>query len=580
MGGGIVQIASYGTQDLFLTGKPEITFFKFVYKRHTRFSIESIKHNFIGAVNFGSELTCVVDKLGDLMGKSYIEIDLPKVNLQKSLAYNDITISIATEELKNIKNAYNIANNYINENTIIIRKIFETLGFYNSTFDDIKKIINLHKDKLKLVRDTYNNFLNSSDFKKISSNADFLISQIKLYDIHITFNKIDGLYATQSIEEQSILKKKAMTEVIKNGIYALMKKSYMTFYELLISKEKTFNEITKNKYVERYKFGWVDNVGHSIIEKVEIKIGNEIIDTHTCDSMNIIKQLYTTEYQIENIDNMIGNVKELTIFNDEIKNSYKLIIPLQFWFCKHLGLSLPLVALRNHTVVFSITLKKLSDIAYMEKNNQVVNMENLQAMYDLNIQDANMYIDFIFLENDERRRFAQTSHEYLIETIQYEEFTNISGKNYVSNLTMSHPSKFIAWFFQPTSERENIDGTNKCNWTNYNASVDTAFIQANNYDFTEKYKDMKYFNALQPYLYFNHTPVSGLYVNSFALYPMLHQPSGSLNFGQIDTFKLYNTFTDNFIKKTENDTIFHAVYILSNNIFRVISGMGSLAFMS
>ena len=85
MAGGLIQLAVYGSQDIFLTGTPQITFFKIVYRRHTNFALESIQQHFIGQVNFGQEVTSVIEKLGDLMNRVYLEIE-------NSMKYKNIMI--------------------------------------------------------------------------------------------------------------------------------------------------------------------------------------------------------------------------------------------------------------------------------------------------------------------------------------------------------------------------------------------------------------------------------------------------------------------------------------------------------
>ena len=76
MGGGLMQLVAYGAQDIYLTGNPQITFFKVVYRRHTNFAIESIEQTFTGSVDFGRKISCTIDRNGDLLHKMYLEIDM------------------------------------------------------------------------------------------------------------------------------------------------------------------------------------------------------------------------------------------------------------------------------------------------------------------------------------------------------------------------------------------------------------------------------------------------------------------------------------------------------------------------
>ena len=76
MGGGLLQLVAYGAQDVYLTGNPQITFFKVVYRRHTNFAIESIQQTYNGQTEFGNTINCIVSRNGDLINRVYVEIDV------------------------------------------------------------------------------------------------------------------------------------------------------------------------------------------------------------------------------------------------------------------------------------------------------------------------------------------------------------------------------------------------------------------------------------------------------------------------------------------------------------------------
>ena len=80
-GGGLMQLVAYGAQDIYLTGNPQITFFKVVYRRHTNFAMESIEQTFNGTANFGKRVTCTISRNGDLIHRIYLQATLPKVQL-------------------------------------------------------------------------------------------------------------------------------------------------------------------------------------------------------------------------------------------------------------------------------------------------------------------------------------------------------------------------------------------------------------------------------------------------------------------------------------------------------------------
>ena len=76
MGGGLMQLVAYGAQDIYLTGNPQITFFKVVYRRHTNFSMEAIEQTLNGSVAAGSRVSSTVSRNGDLVGRMYLQASL------------------------------------------------------------------------------------------------------------------------------------------------------------------------------------------------------------------------------------------------------------------------------------------------------------------------------------------------------------------------------------------------------------------------------------------------------------------------------------------------------------------------
>ncbi len=127
---------------------------------------------------------------------------------------------------------------------------------------------------------------------------------------------------------------------------------------------------------------------------------------------------------------------------------------MRFWFCRYIGQSLPLIALRYNDILFNFRFKDLSQLCYVEDDPTVPSIGFLQNKFNINIKNANMYIEHVFLDSEERARFAQSSHEYLIEMVQYNTFSNINCDDFSAHLTFTHPTKYVIWFFQPASYRK------------------------------------------------------------------------------------------------------------------------------
>ncbi len=81
MAGGLMQLVAYGAQDIYLTGEPQVTFFKTVYRRHTNFAIEAIEQTFQGTADFGKKVTCTISRNGDLINKIYLQVQFPALTL-------------------------------------------------------------------------------------------------------------------------------------------------------------------------------------------------------------------------------------------------------------------------------------------------------------------------------------------------------------------------------------------------------------------------------------------------------------------------------------------------------------------
>ena len=605
MGGGLVQLAVYGSEDIFLTGTPQITFFKIVYRRHTNFAMESIQQYFIGDANFGQEMTSIVEKLGDLMNRVYLEIEIPKVELVKNFSNWKNTKENVKSQFDKIQQFYQLTHDYISANTDIAKKLDMLLKTNNISIDDIEKTLhdsnfinNLVTKRTALIE--YITF--SNDFRSIEEFIDTkssdLLQQVYQIDIQMlavsVINDANKLASKRTIEEIFVIKKLELIRLVNKKLYIVMRDFYMKIYDIYFAKQKLYQSFLDNTYVEKYKFAWVEELGHAIIDQIEIKIGSQTIDMHTGDWLILFNKLFLHEYQIENYYEMIGNVTELTIFDDNIKNSYKLIIPFQFWFCRNTGLAIPLVALRYHDVMFTIKLKDLEKVCYVEDDESLMDIPNIQSQYNINIVDAKLYVDYIYLDTDERRRFAQSSHEYLIETVHFNDFVDINGKQYNAHLNFSHPTKFIIWYIQPNFYRQNPTGRNKCQWNNFGVRSDKtghpmrfAHLRLNSYNRTDPQLDMNYYNYLQPCWYFAHSPTDGLNVYSFAIKPMEHQPSTSINLSRIDDFGIMMVLTEEFMDLVNDSVldsiengIYMAAYVMSYNILRIMGGMGCMAFQN
>jgi hypothetical protein len=518
MAGGLIQLVAYGAQDMFLTKDPQITFFKMVYRRHTNFSTEVIPQYFIQTPNFGNRVSCVLSKNGDLISKIHLVAILPNI----------------------------------------------------------------------------------PEFKDINGNPDILS-----------------------------------------------------------------------------KFAWVRRIGYALIKTVEIEIGNELIDRQYGDWLNIWHELYLPNNM--DIDKIIGDVQELYDFTNS-KKSYKLIIPLRFWFNRIYGLALPVVSLQYNHITINLELNDTNkcynviptdyiavdndlvnfiDYEYIEqiiegvsslaryihfdvinrymyiwrisnnsfksvtvsdntkimteqqqreilykrdKSGNFVNQQyfiiglesKFEAMPRINsservvinssvnlknisLNDSYLLVEYIFLDDTERMRFAQSKHEYLIQQLAYNGENTLNGINQSFKIGFTKPCIELYWVTQ-------LNQAIKINSTfNYSDSLidnnktgNILVKQSILFNGQERVttRDSYYFTDLQ--IYEHHTNSHNV-INtySFALYPEKNQISGAVNMSKIDNILLKVSSNPNI---NFNNTAKIRIYGLTENILRIVHGISGLVF--
>jgi hypothetical protein len=327
--------------------------------------------------------------------------------------------------------------------------------------------------------------------------------------------------------------------------------------------------------------------GHKLIKSAEIEIGGQQIDKHYGEWLDIWTQLSSNDETLTKKDNMLSG----NLFSSD--SNRKLYVPLQFWFNRNPGLALPLIALQYHEVKISIEFNKLKDIKSSTINGIRKGLE-IDGVDKCKFANLCLYCDYIFLDTDERRRFAQVSHEYLIEQVQTLGTSSTSSSKSTISLDLNHPIKEVVWVVQNEAAHGTFDyslGIDKNRSLNHALpSVSSAKIQLNGQDrFRER--DGSYFRVVQPYqhhtgghrqqlnlenLDFNKINKSldkqiedhndnllskeygHIHCYSFALRPEEHQPSGTCNFSRIDnailTMNLLKNPNNNKIVNVDDDT--------------------------
>ena len=469
--GGLLQLVAKGAQDTYLTSKPNITYFKLAYKKHTNFAIETKKQSFNACFDSISEIT--LPRVGDLVSNMYVHVTLPKIGK-------------------------------IHTNTTYSAENFDT------------------------------------------------------------------------------------------------------------------------------KYGWVNSIGHVLIDYVELQIGGQQIVRHSGSWLDLISQLAVTPTQDLQYQNLVG--RDFSLFNTVkgtvTNKAYNLYIPLQFFFCKNISQALPLIALQYHEVKIIIKWRPFNECWTSTEINcpDIVKPQS-------NIC-AELLTDYIYLDTDERKVFAQKTHEYLIEQVQHINIdTHIHSLNINEEINFNHPVKELLWTIQYedfvrnnmnsiTPQSYSFDSCGESNIAtaltsmtcfpnnHFNYGLPEVFKQIDNtldpivnskllFNGSERYTnfDGKYFNTVQMYQYNKCNSPNGIYMYSFALKPNETKPSGACNFSRIDNvtlnielcninniFSKAGLFVDNSdlgiddkVLEFTND-IHLNVWAVNYNILRIMSGMGGLAY--
>ena len=598
MGGGLMQLVAYGAQDIYLTGNPQITFFKKVYKRHTNFAIESMKQPFYGSNTLGSKFSCTISRNGDLLSQIYLELDVSLsqsvTNIQQLSITEDIDALVLTPNklLSSITtNTTGATDNALTAEISILSGWVSSLVGQGGT-----------GAKLQLTVDTSGEvtYIKVTDGGNGYSKGDI---------ITIPITEIVGTTTPLVITLEVSDLVGSVTTMISNGS-VVPNVNINTDHEVILNDGT--NEIglldgSGDKYVTRTagnrevqiqpgndlrlsnEMG-SRRIGLRAIKSIEILIGSTCIDRHYGDWMDIWTNLNSSEQKRDKHNRLVN-----ASLKTGSSGNRKIYVPLQFWFCKNPGLALPLVSLKYHEVKLNVEFNP--EVTYQHSTNTIAGVKLSSApvalgttkyttnatvdittinTVSMSVGSCSVYCDYIFLDKDERKLFSEVSHEYLIEQLQYSDKVSLKqGENQV-DLILSHPVKEIIWVAQTLG---NVDH-NFSYWSDTalpnSAIINRSLLTINSRDrFSER--DGSYFRCVQPYQH--HTngiedstqELGGCHVYSFGLKPEEYQPSGTCNFSRIEHAVLHLT--------SSNDSSLK-VYAINYNVLRIISGMGGLAYAS
>ena len=336
----------------------------------------------------------------------------------------------------------------------------------------------------------------------------------------------------------------------------------------------------------------------AVLKSIQFEIGGQLIDKQYGDWMEIWSEIAINESLQRGYREMVGKIlgSDDALFNNAkpyaCKKNYKFRLPLLLWFCRNPGCYLPLIALQYHEVRFILDLRAPNELIRAWKTNVVptipVNIQNPLAWdgSPWNANDVQLWSNYVYLDTDERRKFAQLNHEMLIEQLQYNTAIGVPDRVEYFNMELefNHPLKECMWVIPSDVICGNSATGN--DYFNYSGAyvddpgapfLDTfskAKLVLNGNDRFDA-KDAEYFRLAQPYEHHTRCPQKQIYVYSFGLRPEEIQPSGTCNASRIDSFVLNVTFGEDCCLAVNRQIRFYAT---NYNILRIMSGMGGLAF--
>ena len=497
MTGAIIQLVAYGVQDLYLTGDPEITFFKIVYRRHTNFAQESVKQTFSATANFGEKVTCTIGRVGDLIGQMFLYVRLPAIPkfIDQCTGLEDLTRKFAWTRY--------IGYALIKETTFEIggKLIDRQYGEWLYIWEQLTTRQDIGSDKLT------GNIPYLYEFTNGKSAADLFIP-LKYY-----FNRNNGL-ALPLIALASVDIK-------------------ITF--------------TFRRAEECYSLGPT----HSIKLDSDIcpfKPGDYIAQTIGCET------IYGYYTHFDYLSKRLSYIK----------------------ICS------PTAVKRDFEPGYCI-YNPITQISTMP-----VACEAYESTHMLPICFVNswLYVNYIFLDSDERLKFARSTHEYLMEQIQYNQLIGIQSPNIGQNLNLSHPCKSHYWIAQldslvgPRTINDRFNFTSSpvrfpCGKFYGRDLVRKARLLLNGNN-RFKTRSADFFNLTEPYSRHYRGPVPGINMYSFCFNPEESQPSGTCNMSKFDYIQMKQTL-DRVINPQNTCTV--RSYTLNYNILRIFFNLGGIAFV-
>jgi hypothetical protein len=573
MTGGLIQISSFGNQDIMLTGNPEITFFNVIYRRYTNFGVKFVETSFDNNVDFNKTSSLMIPKNGDLLSNVILKIKLPGFNI------NNSSVPVVINET--LLSYYDYLIFFKDRLTFVINNFFNTDYSNIAYMEELKQYILKNISIEQYIQYFYTvtylyNLLDGAEGTKSTDGAYY--KNCSLFKLNQTGDNLIYIYEDYSNNDLNYNIFKSVIYENLQGIEEFNKIVYNKIVNGIDGNSTNGNGINGNSTNNKIlKLAWIDKIAIFLFNTLDIYIGSNPINQLSADYINIFSEL---KYQNKQLYNSItGNESKINT-PTSYKDDQYLYLPIPFWFTQNYGLAFPLIALQYNNIELRIKTKKIEECLHGDLSTLYEDIINNYDNIFTSQLEISAIFEYVYLDNVERRKFAQSSHEYLITQVQYNYFNNFNNgiTNINVDLNFNHCSNQLMWFINSA----NTFGNNNydkyyINHPNKNQKYvylkESSIILNGTVLINEEYK---YYNFLQPYNSYKSTPSLGINVYSFALNPLETQPSGTCNFSRIPKTSLHFVMNDADIIGNTDITL--KVINVNYNILRIIGGIAGLAY--
>ena len=496
MGSGVIQLASYGIQDMYFIYNPTVTFFKTIYKRHTNFVIESIPQKFNTKADFGSRVTCTIAKIGDLIAKIYLVVNLPPIG-----KFNDI------------QNESGIGNSNIS-----------CCAWVNKIGFQLIKKIELEIGGITIDR-------HYSDWFNIDHEITTNLSK------RIGLNKMIG----------------NIKELVN---FTSSKQGYLLYIPLIFWFNRYPNLALP--LISSYNSDIKINIEFNTVDDCLIIGPSHYINIE--DDICLFEQ---GDILTQSVNNIVHYFKFIN-YDPILKRLYYIKITPETIISTN-----PIYLAAN--ISFYVIPKTSSESLYFNK------IKYFSQIINLALGESYLLVDYVFLDNEERLRFAKQSHTYLIDTLTFDNDKVLYHTNNKIKINYSLPCKELIF---------------RCNYNylssgyikdkfNYTSSIlkdqqiinSTLLVMNGQERFSRQ--SINYFQLIQPYLYHTCGTPDGVCLYSFSINPEEFQPSGYCNFAQIEDIEI-NIVIDKNVSYSR--PVYLRTYAVVMNLLEFSNGLARIIF--